>query len=35
MLEAPARDARIHDVATRLHLQHLTTFFERVALRHA
>jgi len=35
MLEPPARDARIHDVAARLHLQHLTSFFERVALRHA
>lgn len=35
MLEPPARDARIHDVAARLRLQHLTTFFERVALRHA
>ena len=35
LLEAPARDARIHDVAARLRLPHLTTFFERVALRHA
>jgi len=35
MLEPPARDARIHDVAARLHLQHLTAFFERVAVRHA
>ena len=35
MLEPPARDARIHDVAARLRLQHLTTFFERVAVRHA
>ncbi|MSO83090.1 MAG: hypothetical protein EXQ53_07315 [Acidobacteria bacterium] len=35
MLEPPARDARIHDVAARLRLQHLSTFFERVAVRHA
>jgi hypothetical protein len=35
LLEPPARDARIHDVAARLRLQHLTTFFERVAVRHA
>ena len=34
-LEAPARNARVHDIATRLRLQHLTTFFERVAVRHA
>lgn len=35
MLEPPARDARIHDVAARLRLQHLKPFFERVAIRHA
>lgn len=35
MLEPPARDARIHDVAARLRLQHLTAFFERVAVRPA
>ena len=35
ILEPPARDARIHDVAARLRLRHLTTFFERVAVRHA
>jgi hypothetical protein len=35
MLEPPARDARIHDVAARLRLQHLTAFFDRVAVRHA
>jgi hypothetical protein len=36
LLEPPARDARIHDVAARLRLPHLSTFFERVvALRHA
>ena len=29
-LESRARDARVHDIASRLHLQHLTTFFERV-----
>jgi hypothetical protein len=34
-LEPGVRDARIHDVAARLRLQHLSTFFERVALRHA
>ena len=34
-LDPGVRDARIHDVATRLRLQHLSTFFERVALRHA
>ena len=34
-LEPPMREARIHDVAARLRLQHLSTFFERVALRHA
>jgi hypothetical protein len=36
LLEPLARDARIHDVAARLRLPHLSTFFERVvALRHA
>jgi hypothetical protein len=30
MLESPARDARVHDIAARLRLQHLSTFFERV-----
>jgi hypothetical protein len=34
-LEPPVRDARIHDVAARLRLPHLSTFFERVAVRHA
>jgi hypothetical protein len=34
-LEAAAREARIHDIAHRLRLQHLTTFFDRVAVRHA
>jgi hypothetical protein len=31
----PARDARVHDIAQRLRLQHLSTFFERVTLRPA
>jgi hypothetical protein len=31
----PARDARVHDIARRLRLQHLSTFFERVTLRPA
>jgi hypothetical protein len=35
LLESPVREARIHDVAARLRLPHLSTFFERVALRHA
>jgi hypothetical protein len=34
-LEPGIREARIHDVAARLRLEHLSTFFERVALRHA
>ena len=29
-MESRARDARVHDIASRLHLQHLSTFFERV-----
>ncbi len=35
LLEPPVRDARVHDVAERLRLPHLSTFFERVAVRHA
>lgn len=35
LLDPPAREARIHDVAARLRLPHLSTFFERVAVRHA
>jgi hypothetical protein len=35
MLEPDVRDARVHDIAARLRLQHLSTFFERVAVRHA
>ena len=31
-LEPAARDQRVHDIAARLHLQHLSTFFERVAV---
>lgn len=34
-LEPTIREARIHDVAARLRLQHLSTFFERVAIPHA
>ena len=35
MLEPLVRDARVHDVAARLRLPHLTVFFERMAVRHA
>jgi len=31
-LEPTVREARVHDVAARLRLQHLSTFFERVAI---
>jgi len=34
-LELPARVARVHDIASRLRLPHLSTFFERVVVRHA
>jgi hypothetical protein len=34
-LEPSAREARIQDIADRLRLQHLTTFFARVTVRHA
>ncbi|MBI4262845.1 MAG: hypothetical protein HY657_00585 [Acidobacteria bacterium] len=34
-LTPPARAARVHDIAARLRLQHLSTFFERVTVRHA
>jgi hypothetical protein len=34
-LESPARAARVHDIAARLRLPHLSTFFERIAVRHA
>ena len=34
-LDPPAREQRIHDIAARLRLQHLSAFFERIAPRHA
>jgi hypothetical protein len=34
-LESPARAARVDDIAARLRLPHLSTFFERVTVRHA
>jgi len=34
-MEPPVRDQRIRDVASRLRLRNLSTFFERVAMRHA
>lgn len=34
-LEPRVRDARVHEVAARLRLPHLSTFFERVVVRHA
>lgn len=34
-LEPDIRAARVDDVAARLHLRHLSSFFERVAVRHA
>jgi hypothetical protein len=34
-MEPRARDARIQDIASRLRLQHLSTFFERMAVRPA
>ena len=34
-LEGAARDARVRDVAERLRLPHLSTFIDRVAVRHA
>jgi K+-H+ exchange-related protein len=34
-MDPPVRDARIRDVASRLQLRNLSTFFERVAIRHA
>lgn len=34
-LEPRARDARVHEIAARLRLQHLSSFFDRVAVRHA
>jgi hypothetical protein len=34
-LHGAAREQRVHEIAERLRLQHLSTFFERVAVRHA
>ena len=34
-LDGAARDQRVHEIAARLRLQHLSTFFARVAVRHA
>jgi hypothetical protein len=34
-LDGEAREQRVHEIAARLRLQHLSTFFERVAVRHA
>jgi len=34
-LQPDEREARVHDIAARLRLQHLSTFFERVAVHHA
>jgi hypothetical protein len=34
-LEAAAREARLRDIAARLSLPHLSTFFDRVKVRHA
>ena len=34
-LDAEARERRVDEIAARLRLQHLSTFFERVAIRHA
>ena len=35
VLEPPVRNQRLHDIAARLRLQHLSTFFDRVAIHHA
>jgi hypothetical protein len=32
-LQPPVRDQRIHDISARLRLQHLSTFYERVAIK--
>ena len=34
-LKGEARDRCVHEIAAQLRLQHLSTFFERVAVRHA
>jgi hypothetical protein len=35
LLNGEARDRRVHEIAEQLRLPHLSTFFERVAVRHA
>jgi hypothetical protein len=35
LLKGEARERRVHEIAEQLRLQHLSTFFERVAVRHA
>lgn len=35
LLESEARDARVHDIASRLRLPHLSTFLQRMTVRHA
>ncbi len=35
LLEPDVRDARVNDIAARLRLQHLSAFFDRVAIPHA
>jgi hypothetical protein len=35
LMESGARDARVHDIASRLRLPHLRNFVERVVVRHA
>jgi hypothetical protein len=35
LMESAARDARVHDIASRLRLPHLRNFVERVVVRHA
>jgi len=34
-LKGEARERHVHEIATQLRLQHLSTFFERVVVRHA
>lgn len=34
-LKGEARERQVHEIATQLRLQHLSTFFERVVVRHA
>src|SRR5205823_10155753 len=35
LLNGDARDRRVQEIAAQLRLEHLSTFFERVAVRHA